>query len=139
MYSGCGSISTFLTEKYENVVLVEHNRDALVYAEQNMAGTKHISYGLSGAAWVKSCASSLPAFDAVTIDPPRSGMEKEVCTWLCQSKIPLILSLSCDPATHARDLARLLACGYNLKEIYLLDFYPNTSHIESLAVLEAVK
>lgn len=136
MYSGCGSISSFLTEKYENVVLVEHNRDAIVYAEQNLAGTKHVSYGLSGAAWVKSCAASLPSFDACVIDPPRSGMEKEVCQWLCKSKIPLILSLSCDPATHARDCARLIKAGYNLKQMYLLDFYPNTSHIESLAVLE---
>lgn len=136
MYAGCGSISTFLTEKYENVVLVEHNRDALVYAEQNMAGTKHISYGLSGANFVKTCASTLPAFDACTIDPPRSGMEKEVRQWLCDSKIPLILSLSCDPATHARDCADLIASGYSLKKMYLLDFYPNTSHIESLSVLE---
>ena len=47
-----------------------------------------------------------------------------------------ILSLSCDPATHARDCARLIAAGYNLKQTYLLDFYPNTSHIESLCVLE---
>ena len=139
MYSGCGSISAFLTEKYENVVLVEHNRDALVYAEQNLAGTKHISYGLSGAAWVKTCAAALPPFDACVIDPPRSGMEKEVCQWLCDSDIPLILSLSCDPATHARDCARLIKAGYNLKQMYLLDFYPNTSHIESLAVLERIK
>ena len=139
MYSGCGSISAFLTEKYENVVLVEHNRDALVYAEQNLAGTKHMSYGLSGAAWVKTCAAALPPFDACTIDPPRSGMEREVCQWLCDTKIPLILSVSCDPATHARDCARLLSAGYSLKKMYLLDFYPNTSHIESLAVLEAVQ
>lgn len=136
MYSGCGSISAFLTEKYENVVLVEHNRDAIVYAEQNLAGSKHVSYGLSGAAWVKTCAAALPPFDACTIDPPRSGMEKEVCNWLCDSKIPLILSLSCDPSTHARDCARLIKAGYNLKKMYLLDFYPNTSHIESLSVLE---
>ncbi len=136
MYSGCGSISAFLTEKYENVVLVEHNRDALVFAEQNLAGTKHVSYGLSGASFVKTCASSLPRFDACTIDPPRSGMEKEVRDWLCQSQIPLIISLSCDPATHARDCARLLAAGYSLKQTYLLDFYPNTSHIESLCLLE---
>lgn len=136
MYSGCGSIAAFLTEKYENVVMVEHNRDALVFAEQNLNGKKHVSYGLSGAAWVKNCASTLPPFDAVTIDPPRSGMEKEVCQWLCNSKVPLILSLSCDPATHARDCARLLSAGYSLKQMYLLDFYPNTSHIESLAVLE---
>ena len=139
MYAGCGSISTFLTEKYENVVLVEHNRDALVQAEENMAGSKHISYGLSGANFVKNCASSLPSFDACTIDPPRSGMEKEVRLWLEKSKIPLILSLSCDPATHARDCAALLSAGYALKKMYLLDFYPNTSHIESLSVLELMQ
>jgi len=95
-----------------------------------------MSYGLSGAAFVKTCANTLPAFDACTIDPPRSGMEKEVCQWLCKSNIPLILSLSCDPATHARDCAKLISAGYELKQMYLLDFYPNTSHIESLAVLE---
>ena len=139
MYAGCGSISAFLTEKYENVVLVEHNRDALVYAETNLAGKKHVSYGLSGANFVKNCTNGLEAFDACTIDPPRSGMEKEVCEWLCKSKIPLILSLSCDPATHARDCARLISAGYVLKQIYLLDFYPNTSHIESLALLEAAE
>ncbi|MBP5519346.1 MAG: class I SAM-dependent RNA methyltransferase [Treponema sp.] len=135
MYSGCGSISSFLTEKYKNVVLVEHNRDALVFAEQNLCGKGHISYGMSGESWVKNCASSLPKFDACTIDPPRSGMEKQVCQWLCDSHIPLILSLSCDPATHARDCARLLSSGYELCKMFLLDFYPNTSHIESLAVL----
>ena len=63
-------------------------------------------------------------------------MEKEVCKWLCKSKIPQIRSVSCDPATHARDLTFLLKAGYELKELYLLDFYPNTSHIESLAILE---
>ncbi len=135
MYAGCGSISSFLTEKYENVVLVEHNRDALVYAEQNMAEKKHVSYGLSGANFIKNCVSALPQFDACTIDPPRSGMEKEVRQWLAQSKIPLIISLSCDPATHARDCAALISAGYSMKKMYLLDFYPNTSHIESLSVL----
>lgn len=136
MYSGCGSISTFLTDKYKQVVLVEHNRDAIVYAEQNLSGKGHVSYGLSGAAWVKNCAASCGNFDACVIDPPRSGMEKEVCDYLCKSKIPQIISLSCDPATHARDCSRLFKAGYEMKKIYLLDFYPNTSHIESLAVFQ---
>ena len=134
MYAGCGSISSFLTDKYKNVVLVEHNRDALVYAEQNLAGKGHVSYGLSGATWVKTCATSCGKFDACVVDPPRSGMEKEVADYLCHSEIPQILSLSCDPATHARDCARLIKAGYQMEKIYLLDFYPNTSHIESLAV-----
>ncbi len=134
MYSGCGSISCFLGQKYNNVTLVEHNRDALVFAEQNMAGTPHTSYGLSGANWVKTCAQACPAFDAAIVDPPRSGMEKEVLDYFCKSDIPLILYLSCNPSTQSRDCAKLLAAGYNIKKAYLLDFYPNTSHIESLVV-----
>lgn len=134
MYSGCGSISAFLSKKYEHVTLVEHNRDAIVFAEQNMAGLNHTSYGLSGAAWVKNCAPTLPPFDACVVDPPRSGMEKEVLDYLCSSKIPYIRSLSCDPVTHARDATKLIKAGYKLEKIYLLDFYPHTSHIESLAI-----
>lgn len=134
MYSGCGSISAFLADKFKHVTLVEHNRDAIVFAEQNMAGTNHKSFGLSGASWVKTCAPSLPPFDACVVDPPRSGMEKEVLEYLCKSKIPFIRSLSCDPVTHARDAEKLIKAGYKLEKLYLLDFYPHTSHIESLAI-----
>ena len=129
MYAGCGSISTFLADKYDNVVLVEHNRDAVVYAEQNLSGRQHTSYGLSGANWVKNCSQICPSFDACVIDPPRSGMEKEVRDYLCKSKIPQIISVSCDPATHARDCASLIKAGYELKKMYLLDFYTSTSDI----------
>lgn len=134
MYAGCGSISTFLADKYENVVLVEHNRDALVFAEMNMQNKKHVSYGLSGENWVKNCASLCGKFDACVVDPPRSGIEAAVANYLCKSKIPFIRSLSCDPTTHARDAQKLIAAGYKLEKIYLLDFYPHTSHIESLAI-----
>lgn len=134
MYAGCGSISTFLTDKFENVILVEHNRDAIVFAEQNLSGKKHTSYGLSGENWVKNCSQYCPSFDACIIDPPRSGMENAVADYLCKSKIPLILSMSCDPATHARDAQKLIKAGYSLEKLFLLDFYPNTSHIESLAL-----
>lgn len=136
MYAGCGSISAFLSDLYENVVLVEHNRDALVYAEQNLIGRKHTSFGMSGASWIKNCASTCQPFDACVIDPPRSGMEKEVCDYLCNSNIKQIISLSCDPSTHARDCKKLIEAGYKIKKIYLLDFYPNTSHIESLVVFQ---
>ena len=136
MYSGCGSISCFLGQKYDNVTLVEHNRDALVFAEQNMAGTPHTSYGLSGANWVKTCAQGCPSFDAAVVDPPRSGMEKEVLDYFCKSGIPFIAYLSCNPATQSRDCAKLIQAGYKIKNAYLLDFYPNTSHIESLVILE---
>ena len=138
MYAGCGSISSFLGQKYEHVTLVEHNRDALVFAEHNMAGTPHLSYGLSGANWVKNCAAACPAFDAAVVDPPRSGMEKEVLDYFCKSKIPFIVYLSCNPSTQSRDCSKLIQSGYKIQSCYLLDFYPNTSHIESLVILSGV-
>ena len=135
MYAGCGAISCFLGQNFNNVTLVEHNRDALVFAEQNMAGIPHTSYGLSGANWVKTCSQTSPAFDAAVVDPPRSGMEKEVLEYFCKSRIPFIAYLSCNPSTQSRDCAKLMAAGYHIEKAYLLDFYPNTSHIESLILL----
>ncbi len=136
MYAGCGSISCFLPQKYSHVTLVEHNRDALVFAEQNMNGAPHLSYGLSGAAWVKTCAQNCPVFDAAVVDPPRSGMEKEVLDYFCKSGIPFIAYLSCNPSTQSRDCTKLISNGYKIKQAFLMDFYPNTSHIESLVILE---
>mgnify|MGYP002625775274 CR=1 FL=1 len=137
MYAGAGTFSVFLADSFERLCLVEHNRDALVYAGQNLAGKSYDSFGLSGEAWVSQHAESYVrehgAFDAVVIDPPRSGMEKAVCRWLCSSGIPQIRSLSCDIATQARDAAFLCRAGYKIERLFLLDFYPQTCHIESLA------
>ena len=120
--------------------MVEHNRDAIVFAEENLRGKNHESFGLSGENWIKFSAQNYIAnngeFEAVVIDPPRSGMEKEVCKWLCRSKIPQIRSVSCNPSTHARDASFLVKSGYHLSKLYLLDFYPHTAHIESLACFE---
>ena len=137
MYAGCGTFSVFLSDLFDKVCLVEHNRDALVFGEQNLLGKKHESFGMSGEKWVNFSAqpyiNSNGEFDAVLIDPPRSGMEKSVCQWLCRSKIPQIRSVSCNPSTHARDAAFLIKAGYKIDRLFLLDFYPNTAHIESLA------
>ncbi len=136
LYSGAGTFSVFLADLFENVVMVERNRGALVFAEQNMAGKKHESYGISGADFVKKNAQSLVErignFDAAVVDPPRSGMEKEALDWLCNSGIPVVKYLSCNPSTQARDIKRLCDAGYKVTEISLLDFYPQTSHIETL-------
>ncbi len=140
MYAGCGTFSVFLSDIFEKTFLVEHNRDALVFAETNLAGKKHESYGQSGEKWVLQNARNVILnngnFDAVVIDPPRSGMEKQVCKWLCENKVGQIRSVSCNPSTHARDAKFLVKSGYILSKLYLLDFYPQTSHIESLAFFE---
>ncbi len=136
MYSGAGTFSVFLAQAFDKVIMVEHNRGAMVFAEQNMTGADHESYGISGADFVKNnvrgITDRLGDFDAVVVDPPRSGMEREVLDWLCRSKIPAVRYLSCNPSTQARDIERLTQSGYEIDKIWLLDFYPQTSHIETL-------
>ena len=132
VYSGVGTFSVFLGEKFDEMYLIEHNREALILAERNLRGIKHQSYGISGEKW-SQLSDSKQNFDAVVIDPPRSGMEKAVRDWLKASRIPQIRALSCDPVTFARDAADLLSAGYKLEKFCLLDYYPQTSHIETLA------
>ena len=140
LYSGCGTFSTFLADSFNKVCLVEHNKSALVSAEQNLYGVKHESFGVSGDVFIKYHADRYVKengqFDMVVADPPRSGMEKSVCDWLCKSGIKKIRSLSCNAATHARDASRLIKAGYKMTDLYLLDFYPQTGEIESLAFFE---
>ena len=139
IYAGVGTFSVFLADSFKQVCLVEHNRDALAWAETNLAGKAHESYGVSADSWIQNHASQFTSrngpFDAVVVDPPRSGMEKSVSSFLAASGIPHIRSLSCDAATQARDVAALVRGGYRLDRLFLLDFYPQTCHIESLAWL----
>ena len=132
MYAGAGTFSVFLADIFDNLTLVEHNRDAAVFAAKNLAGKNARIYGISGAEWAEKNAAL--RFDAAVIDPPRSGMEKETLLYFCRASLPDLRCLSCDPSTHARDAAALIKAGYRLKKLFLLDFYPNTSHIESLGL-----
>ena len=133
MYSGVGTFSALFGEFFTKTTLVEHNKKALRFAEKNLSGIPHDIYAMTGEKWIRT-QSARKKFGAVIIDPPRSGIEKPVMNWLCDSKPDVIFSVSCDPVTHARDAASLAAAGYKMTTLMMLDFYPQTSHIESFAV-----
>ncbi len=139
MYSGVGTLSALLGRAFKKTTLVEHNKKALRFADKNLRFLPHDVFAMTGENWVRTQAAR-KKYDAVIIDPPRSGIEKPVMSWLCQPRAELrplvIFSVSCDPVTHARDAASLIASGYELKTLKLLDFYPQTSHIESFALFE---
>ena len=137
MYSGVGTFSALFGEMFSKTTLVEHNEKALRFADKNLGGIPHDVYAMSGEKWIRT-PSARKKYDAVIIDPPRSGIEKPVMAWLCgmphSNKPDVIFSVSCDPVTHARDAASLVAAGYKMTTLMMLDFYPQTSHIESFAV-----
>ncbi len=140
-YAGVGTFSLFMLEFAEEIHLLEHNKHALKYAEINLNeekkrinGNARIFYhGFDSKNWLKNNGSKLK-FDIVIIDPPRSGIDKNTLEWLCTNQSGKIIYVSCDPVSFAQNAFKLVSSGYKLEKHYLLDFYPQTHHIETMAV-----
>jgi tRNA/tmRNA/rRNA uracil-C5-methylase (TrmA/RlmC/RlmD family) len=77
-----------------------------------------------------------PVPDATfVVDPPRTGMSREAVTAIVGCRPRAIVYVSCDPATLARDVRRLLDAGYALDHIEAFDLFPNTAHVEAVVRL----
>ena len=74
--------------------------------------------------------------DTLIVDPPRTGMSKEAGEAVARIGAPRLVYVSCDPPTLARDARRLLDAGYRLLSLHGFDLFPNTAHVESLAVFD---
>ena len=77
-----------------------------------------------------------PAPAAVIVDPPRTGISSDAVEGIIALASPRVVYVSCDPATLARDARRLLDANYRLASIRAFDLFPNTPHVEALAVFE---
>jgi 23S rRNA (uracil1939-C5)-methyltransferase len=73
--------------------------------------------------------------DFILLDPPRAGLGKEVVRRLAEWKPRQMAIVACDPATLARDLAGLVAAGYRMERITMIDLFPQTYHLEAVALL----
>ena len=73
--------------------------------------------------------------DTIVLDPPRTGVSREAMSGMLGLKVPRVVYVSCDPATLARDVKRFSEVGYRLDHIEAFDLFPNTAHVETLAVL----
>ena len=76
--------------------------------------------------------------DTIILDPPRSGISKDLIEFLLSLKVKNIIYVSCNPLTLARDINLLDSC-YELKSIKLVDEFPNTYHLESITLLNLRK
>lgn len=83
---------------------------------------------------VERIAHRLQPADLVLLDPPRAGADKRVLSRISDTSPGQIVYVSCDPASFARDAKRLTELGWRLRDVALLDMYPNTHHMESVAL-----
>jgi 23S rRNA (uracil1939-C5)-methyltransferase len=133
LYGGSGLFGAFLADRFDTVVEVEQNGAALALARKNVVGPLHEFYESTLEAWLSQLPRTGPALDAVVVDPPRTGLSPEVTTWLGSSPAPVLVYVSCNPDTLARDTRVLEASGWAMTGLKLFDFYPQTTHVEAVA------
>jgi 23S rRNA (uracil1939-C5)-methyltransferase len=136
LYAGVGLFSLALGRRFRRVNAVEAGggavRDLRFNAER--AGLTGVKAQQTTAEAALEKLQRPPDF--VLADPPRSGLGKAMVERLAALKPRRLAIVACDPATLARDLAALTACGYRIASMTLVDLFPQTFHLETVVRLE---
>ena len=77
--------------------------------------------------------------DVVVLDPPRAGAKAQVCKQIAKSGVRSVVYVACDPTSLARDVGTFKELGYNVQSLRAFDLYPNTHHVECVALIQRVK
>ena len=136
LFAGSGPFSLRLAEKAEVHALEsdQGSMGALDKAFRATPGLRRISTEARDLFRRPLLTPELNAFDAVVLDPPRAGAEAQA-KQLALSKVPLVVSVSCDAATFARDAAILIAGGYRLERVIPVDQFKHSPHLEVVGIL----
>lgn len=143
LYSGAGTISIFISEKVKKVFAVEAVESAVIDTGENIKlnNIKNVSFITADLykSFLSVVDGNLPKPDVIILDPPRSGMHTNTVEDVLQLEPQKIVYVSCNPATQVRDIKLLTAEKYKLIKMRPVDMFPQTYHIENVAVLERVK
>ena len=164
LYCGVGLFTVPLARRFQSVIAVEDDADASKFAQKNLANaelTNATVVNRDVADWLEEdleCggrvqrrrrfgslaensiqraveAGALQKVDFLLLDPPRTGAESRVISGIINLKPKEICYVSCDPATLARDLKKLIAGGYSIASIQAFDMFPQTHHVETVVHL----
>ncbi|MFN4975050.1 MAG: 23S rRNA (uracil(1939)-C(5))-methyltransferase RlmD [Bacteroidota bacterium] len=139
LYCGTGSIGIFLSEQAKQIIGVEVVPEAVADAIHNASinGVGHARFFAGDVIEVCDDAffSREGKPDVVITDPPRAGMHEKLVRKLLEMEAPLVVYVSCNPATQARDLA-LLDEKYRVTRCCPVDMFPHTLHIENVVQLK---
>ena len=140
LYCGIGTIGLTLAGQAASVWGLESIPEAVVDAQRNA-----LRNGINNARFVAADArlGITPLLDragkpdVIVVDPPRAGLSKKIVRRIIEAEAPRIVYVSCNPTTLAPNAAQLAEAGYQLKRIRPVDMFPQTPHVECVALLEA--
>lgn len=141
LYCGVGVFSLLLSDlNFKMIYASDYDKNAVATAKLNAEHHKVKNLEtLCGDAkdTCKFIFSKIPANKTTLIlDPPRTGVDKSLCLFLCQARPKNIIYISCGPDTLCRDLKYLVDAGYNVESARIIDMFPKTAHFETIVSLK---
>ena len=138
LYTGTGTIAHFVAKNASKVIGIEYVDDAIEDAKKNsvansITNTNFVSGDMKDvftADFIQK--NGIP--DVIILDPPRAGVHQDVVTAILGCKPKVIVYVSCNPATQARDIA-LMSDQYKVTDIQPVDMFPHTHHVENVVRL----
>ena len=139
LYCGTGSIGIFVSDKAKKVIGVELIDEAIEDARENV-----VMNSIQNAVFYTGDVASIcnDVFfeqhgrpDVIITDPPRAGMHEKLVQQLIAMEAPVVVYVSCNPATQARDL-QLLSVKYEVTAVKPVDMFPHTHHIENVVQMK---
>lgn len=140
-YCGVGAIGLYLANMAKEVVGIEYNKDSVVAANENAKLNKIQNakfYQGDAAMLLPAMITKGETFDVVVVDPPRTGLGKELIDTLLKTEVKKVVYVSCNPATLAKDIEKLSA-RYKVNSITPLDMFPQTALVENVVQLTHIE
>lgn len=138
LYTGIGSIALYAAGQCRQLVGIENVAPAIEDARENakLNDIENVLFHVGNVEDIfdDNFIASYGKPNVVITDPPRAGMHSSVIDTLIQLRVPKIVYISCNPATQARDIG-LLSDTYMLEKFQAVDMFPQTNHVESIALL----
>ena len=136
LYAGIGTLSVAAAREAEGVTAIEENPHAVQLGRLNARiNSARVEY-VPGKVETVLRKMRLGQYQAGILDPPRAGCEPAAIGELIRLGLDRLVYVSCEPSTHARDLIALVRGGYRVRRAAIVDMFPQTYHIESVALLE---
>ena len=139
LYTGAGTIANFIARKASKVIGIEYVEDAIKDAKINsqINGINNTEFyaGDMKNVLTEEFIIQHGSPDIMIVDPPRAGMHEDVVNVILKSAPKVIVYVSCNPATQARDIA-LMDSKYKVTAIQPVDMFPHTHHVENVVKLE---
>ena len=135
LYCGTGTIGQIVASKAEKVIGIELVEEAVKSANENakLNGLTNCSFIAGDIAEVIKTVKEKP--DVIILDPPRPGVHPKAMEYVINFNAKDIVYVSCNPKTLVEDLKALVAKGYKVKKVELMDMFPHTPHVETVVLM----